>query len=193
MFSCVIRLIPVDSSVDVTAILSRKKQNLFARLRRSAGTAKAIAVNCSTAAEEGREQSSHDKSTNSMERKQDSGPDAASSAPSHKAPDPPRGEDGDDGDDDDEESDNDEHHLDDRQHQPIAEFLYQLSKWRSFEQKAEERAIAIVSTWLFDVGLIDELLVNGGMTGYRNNFCSCLAPHPRFVQLSYSQTIIARL
>jgi Exocyst complex component Sec6 len=34
-----------------------------------------------------------------------------------------------------------------------------------FEYKAEERAIAIVSTWLFDVGLIDELLVNGGMTG----------------------------
>jgi Exocyst complex component Sec6 len=34
-----------------------------------------------------------------------------------------------------------------------------------FEGKAEERAIAIVSTWLFDVGLIDELLVNGGMTG----------------------------
>jgi Exocyst complex component Sec6 len=37
----------------------------------------------------------------------------------------------------------------------------------AFEAKAEERAIAIVSTWLFDVGLIDELLVNGGMTGYR--------------------------
>lgn len=36
-----------------------------------------------------------------------------------------------------------------------------------FEAKAEERAIAIVSTWLFDVGLIDELLVNGGMMGYR--------------------------
>ena len=34
-----------------------------------------------------------------------------------------------------------------------------------FEGKAEERAIAIVSTWLFDAGLIDELLVNGGMTG----------------------------
>ena len=33
-----------------------------------------------------------------------------------------------------------------------------------FERKAEERAIKIVSTWLFDVGLIDELLVNGGMT-----------------------------
>ena len=32
-----------------------------------------------------------------------------------------------------------------------------------FEQKAEERAIAIVSTWLFDAGLIDELLVHGGM------------------------------
>jgi hypothetical protein len=36
----------------------------------------------------------------------------------------------------------------------------------AFEAKAEERAIAMVSTWLFDAGLIDELLVNGGMTGY---------------------------
>lgn len=35
-----------------------------------------------------------------------------------------------------------------------------------FEKVAEERAISIVSTWLFDVGLIDELLVNGGMKGY---------------------------
>ena len=34
-----------------------------------------------------------------------------------------------------------------------------------FESKAEERAIAIVSTWLFDCGLIDELLVHGGMAG----------------------------
>jgi hypothetical protein len=34
-----------------------------------------------------------------------------------------------------------------------------------FERVAEERSIAIVSTWLFDAGLIDELLVNGGMTG----------------------------
>ena len=33
-----------------------------------------------------------------------------------------------------------------------------------FEHSAEERAIALVSTWLFDAGLIDELLVNGGMT-----------------------------
>lgn len=32
-----------------------------------------------------------------------------------------------------------------------------------FESKAEERAIAIVSTWLFDCGLIDELLIHGGM------------------------------
>jgi hypothetical protein len=32
-----------------------------------------------------------------------------------------------------------------------------------FEAKAEERGISIVSTWLFDAGLIDELLVNGGM------------------------------
>jgi hypothetical protein len=33
-----------------------------------------------------------------------------------------------------------------------------------FEAAAEERSIAIVSCWLFDSGLIDELLVNGGMT-----------------------------
>jgi hypothetical protein len=33
-----------------------------------------------------------------------------------------------------------------------------------FERVAEQRSIAIVSTWLFDAGLIDELLVNGGMT-----------------------------
>jgi hypothetical protein len=33
-----------------------------------------------------------------------------------------------------------------------------------FERVAEERSIAIVSTWLFDAGLIDELLVNGGMS-----------------------------
>ncbi len=33
-----------------------------------------------------------------------------------------------------------------------------------FEKKAEERAINIVSTWLFDAGLIDELLVNGAMS-----------------------------
>merc|ERR1712166_689200 len=32
-----------------------------------------------------------------------------------------------------------------------------------FERKAEERAISTVSTWLFDCGLIDELLVHGGM------------------------------
>jgi hypothetical protein len=32
-----------------------------------------------------------------------------------------------------------------------------------FEAMAEYRSIAIVSTWLFDAGLIDELLVNGGM------------------------------
>jgi len=46
-----------------------------------------------------------------------------------------------------------------------------------FERKAEERAIGIVSTWLFDCGLIDELLVHGGMgkstmrtaTKYGNN------------------------
>lgn len=45
----------------------------------------------------------------------------------------------------------------------------------AFEHKAEERAIAIVSTWLFDVGLIDELLVNGGMTGYRMQSSSAMA------------------
>ncbi len=33
-----------------------------------------------------------------------------------------------------------------------------------FEAKAEERSIQIVSCWLFDAGLIDELLVNGGIT-----------------------------
>lgn len=33
-----------------------------------------------------------------------------------------------------------------------------------FTAKAEERAIAIVSTWLFDAGLIDELLVHGAST-----------------------------
>ena len=32
-----------------------------------------------------------------------------------------------------------------------------------FEKKAEERAINIVSTWLYDAGLIDELLVNGAV------------------------------
>ena len=32
-----------------------------------------------------------------------------------------------------------------------------------FEKKAEERAINIVSTWLFDAGLIDELLVSGAV------------------------------
>lgn len=38
-----------------------------------------------------------------------------------------------------------------------------------FESKAEERSIIIVSTWLFDAGLIDELLVNGGMTSLWNS------------------------
>mmetsp|Transcript_11100 Transcript_11100/g.20334 ORF Transcript_11100/g.20334 Transcript_11100/m.20334 type:complete len:1470 (-) Transcript_11100:58-4467(-) len=38
-----------------------------------------------------------------------------------------------------------------------------------FEKKAEERAINIVSTWLFDAGLIDELLVNGAMGPMGNN------------------------
>ncbi|GKY99268.1 hypothetical protein MPSEU_000881900 [Mayamaea pseudoterrestris] len=35
-----------------------------------------------------------------------------------------------------------------------------------FERKAEARAIAIVSCWMFDHGLIDELLVHGGMTSW---------------------------
>ena len=43
---------------------------------------------------------------------------------------------------------------------PTAVQGLQLSE---FERKAEERAIQIVSTWLFDCGLIDELLVHGGM------------------------------
>ena len=34
-----------------------------------------------------------------------------------------------------------------------------------FEKKAEQRAVAIVSTWLYDAGLIDELLANGGNGG----------------------------
>lgn len=33
-----------------------------------------------------------------------------------------------------------------------------------FEKKAEERAVAMVSAWLFDNGLIDELLVHGGIS-----------------------------
>ena len=40
-----------------------------------------------------------------------------------------------------------------------------------FENKAEERAITIVSTWLFDAGLIDELLVNGA-SGYGQSSAS---------------------
>lgn len=32
-----------------------------------------------------------------------------------------------------------------------------------FETKAEERAITIIATWLYDAGLIDELLVHGGI------------------------------
>jgi hypothetical protein len=50
---------------------------------------------------------------------------------------------------------------------PTAVMGLPLSK---FEDKAQERAIAIVSTWLFDAGLIDELLVHGGMaTSVTNN------------------------
>lgn len=40
-----------------------------------------------------------------------------------------------------------------------------------FESKAQERAIGIISTWLFDAGLIDELLVNGAV-GYRPSILS---------------------
>ena len=42
----------------------------------------------------------------------------------------------------------------------ISEAVQNLSLF-DFENKAGERAISIVSTWLFDAGLIDELLVNG--------------------------------
>lgn len=38
-----------------------------------------------------------------------------------------------------------------------------------FEAKAEERSIQIVSCWLFDAGLIDELLVNGGISSLVND------------------------
>jgi Exocyst complex subunit SEC6 len=46
----------------------------------------------------------------------------------------------------------------------IKEAVQNLSLF-DFESKAKDRAISIVSTWLFDSGLIDELLVNG-MSGY---------------------------
>jgi len=46
----------------------------------------------------------------------------------------------------------------------IKETVQNLSLF-DFENKAEERAVSIVSTWLFDAGLIDELLVNGGVSG----------------------------
>mmetsp|Transcript_7032 Transcript_7032/g.13258 ORF Transcript_7032/g.13258 Transcript_7032/m.13258 type:complete len:1459 (+) Transcript_7032:892-5268(+) len=44
----------------------------------------------------------------------------------------------------------------------IKEEVQNLSLF-DFETKAKDRAISIVSTWLFDSGLIDELLVGGGM------------------------------
>jgi len=44
----------------------------------------------------------------------------------------------------------------------IKEDVHDLDLLR-FEDKAKERAISIVNTWLFDTGLIDELLVYGGM------------------------------
>eukprot|EP00980_Cylindrotheca_fusiformis_P031266 scaffold26097_cov108-Cylindrotheca_fusiformis.AAC.2 len=47
---------------------------------------------------------------------------------------------------------------------PIISKAVQDLPLNDFESKAEERAIAIVSTWLFDCGLIDELLENGGMS-----------------------------
>jgi hypothetical protein len=47
---------------------------------------------------------------------------------------------------------------------PIISKAVQDLSLQNFEAKAEERAIAIVSTWLFDSGLIDELLENGGMS-----------------------------
>jgi hypothetical protein len=47
---------------------------------------------------------------------------------------------------------------------PIISKAVQDLPLNDFEAKAEERAIAIVSTWLFDCGLIDELLENGGMS-----------------------------
>ena len=47
----------------------------------------------------------------------------------------------------------------------IKEAVQNLSLF-DFEQTAEQRAISIVSTWLFDAGLIDELLINGA-NGYR--------------------------
>lgn len=47
---------------------------------------------------------------------------------------------------------------------PIISKAVQDLPLKNFEAKAEERAIAIVSTWLFDCGLIDELLENGGMS-----------------------------
>jgi len=42
----------------------------------------------------------------------------------------------------------------------IKEAVQNLSLF-DFENTAEQRAISIVSTWLFDAGLIDELLING--------------------------------
>jgi hypothetical protein len=45
----------------------------------------------------------------------------------------------------------------------IKEAVQNLSLFE-FENTAEKRAISIVSTWLFDAGLIDELLINGANT-----------------------------
>ena len=49
----------------------------------------------------------------------------------------------------------------------IKETVQNLSFFE-FEKKAEERAINIVSTWLFDAGLIDELLVNGANRSHQS-------------------------
>ena len=56
----------------------------------------------------------------------------------------------------------------------IKETVYNLPLLE-FEKVAEQRAIHIVSTFLFDSGLIDDLLVNGGMT-YKKPTMPTLAP-----------------
>jgi len=56
----------------------------------------------------------------------------------------------------------------------IKETVQNLSFFE-FEKKAEERAISIVSTWLFDAGLIDELLVNGANGNHQSSTSSITA------------------
>jgi len=53
-----------------------------------------------------------------------------------------------------------------------------------FEQKAEERAIALVSQWLYDTGLIDELLENGG---FKASTAAASAPDHQSVMTEPSQ------